>query len=107
MTNKSESIVPIFKAERKPFDENDISTVFIVEGSYWDNSLNNCHLIKSYSEKQERYINVEIKPETLQISLDNGTNWATMEEVREALEFKRKIDKGLTDGTVDIISVGD
>jgi hypothetical protein len=41
---------------------------------------------------------------TLTMSLD-GTKFYSMEEVRRALEFSDKIDKGLTNGTIDIIGI--
>jgi len=78
MTNKKQPIVPVFRGERYHGE--------LIQGLYFLGRIE-----QTYIELQDGHVHA-VKPETLQMSLD-GENWHSMEEVRDALEFKAEYDK--------------
>lgn len=70
MTNKSESIVPMFRAVEACSNEFAYGCQYVIVGDQL-----------AIHDKGDYYL--ECKTETLQISLDNGTNWATMQEMSD------------------------
>ncbi len=75
--NKSENIVPVFSGERYHGET--------IEGIYFPSGE------QPYIELKEGGAH-PVKPETLKMSLD-GSKWHTMEQLKEALEFKAEYDK--------------
>jgi hypothetical protein len=98
MTNKSESIVPVFRAKTRMTNVDILGSLDCSFQNGTDIPIIRVH------DFELPYCSKYVNDETIEMSLD-GTKFYSMEEVRRSLEFTAKIDKGLTDGTIDIIGI--